>query len=206
MSIAPGVIVENIGDDVVVMVPGSTEVIKLSGEVAHTIRSIQAGETSVLPSETVSELVDRGIVVSQAGMSRRGLIKAGAIGAGAGIAVMAMPGAAAASSGSCFTPASFNVGVGLNSDGGDWEYITINFDRPNIPTGLVATIPNNHPGTFTYTGGEPIPVLWETASERFAAFLTPNIPLAQENALRVGSVSFTLNGCSYTGTGNLLEA
>jgi hypothetical protein len=95
---APGVVVEHVGDDVVVLVPGSTEVMKLSGGVAHTIRSIQAGATSVLPSETVSELVDRGIIVSRAGMSRRGLIKAGAIGASAGIAVMAMPGVAAASS------------------------------------------------------------------------------------------------------------
>jgi hypothetical protein len=98
LSIAPGVIIEHVGSDVVVMVPESTEVNKLSGDAAQTIRAIQAGDVSVLPSETVSELVDRGIVVSQGGMSRRGLIKASAIGAGAGIAVMVMPSVAAASS------------------------------------------------------------------------------------------------------------
>jgi len=98
LSIAPGVIIEHVGSDVVVMVPESTEVIKLSGDAAHIIRNIHAGDVHVLPSEAVSELVHRGIVVSQAGLSRRGLIKAGAIGASAGIAVMAMPGAAVAAS------------------------------------------------------------------------------------------------------------
>jgi hypothetical protein len=98
LSIAPGVVIEHVGSDVVLLVPGSTEVIKLSGDAAHIIRAIQAGDVSVLPSESVSELVNLGIFVSQAGMSRRGLIKAGAIGAGAGIAAMAMPSVAAASS------------------------------------------------------------------------------------------------------------
>jgi len=97
MSIAPGVIVENIGDDVVVMVPGSTEVIRLSGDGAQLVRALRDGHP-VVPTQTVTELVNRGILVSPTGMSRRGLIKAGAIGAGAGITVMAMPNAAVASS------------------------------------------------------------------------------------------------------------
>jgi len=99
LSIAPGVIIEHVGADLMVMVPGSTEVIKLSGDAAHTIHAIQAEATPVLPSGTVSELIDRGIVVSQAGMSRRGLITAGALGAGAGVVMLSMPAAAAAGSG-----------------------------------------------------------------------------------------------------------
>jgi hypothetical protein len=99
LSIAPGVIIEHVGADVVVMLPGFTEVIKLSGDAAHTLRNIQAGDVHVLPSEAVSELVHRGIVVSQAGMSRRGLITAVALGAGAGIVMLSMPAAAAAGSG-----------------------------------------------------------------------------------------------------------
>ena len=42
----------------VVMIAESPEVIKLSGDAAQTISAIQAGDISVLPSETVSELVD----------------------------------------------------------------------------------------------------------------------------------------------------
>jgi hypothetical protein len=98
LSIAPGVITEHIGDDVVVMLPGSTDVLRLSGDAAGAVRVVQAGGVPSLPSETVSDLVKRGVLVSQAEVSRRDLIKAGAIGAGAGIAVLAMPGVAAASS------------------------------------------------------------------------------------------------------------
>ena len=97
MSIAPGVIVEKVGDDVVVMVPESTEVIRLSGDTAQLVRAIHDG-LPVVPSEAVYELIDRGILVSHTGMSRRGLITAGAIGAGAGVAALAMPSVAAASS------------------------------------------------------------------------------------------------------------
>jgi len=99
MSIAPGVIVETIGDDVVVMVPESTEVIRLSGDAAQLVRAIHDGP-AVAPTQTVTELINRGILVSPTGMSRRGLITAGAIGAGAGITALAMPGVAAASSSS----------------------------------------------------------------------------------------------------------
>jgi hypothetical protein len=98
MSIAPGVIVEMVGNDVVVMVPESAEVIRLSGDAAHTIRAIHAGDVSVLPSHIVDELLEGGILISQAGMSRRGVLTAGALGAGAGIAALTMPSVAAASS------------------------------------------------------------------------------------------------------------
>jgi hypothetical protein len=98
MSIAPGVIVENVGDDVVVMLPESTEVIRLSGDAAQLVRAIHAGDVSVLPSHTVTELLERGILISQAGMSRRGVLTAGAIGASAGLAALSMPTVAAAAS------------------------------------------------------------------------------------------------------------
>jgi hypothetical protein len=209
LTISPGVITEHIGDDFVVMLPGSPDVLRLSGDAASAVRAIQAGGVPVLSEASVSDLVERGVLVSQAGVSRRGLIKAGAIGAGAGIAVLAMPGVAAASSLSCFTPASFSVGVGLNNSEDDpdnfWEYLTINFDREDIPVGLAETIPDGHPGTFTYSGGDPISVLWQAGNDRFATFLSPNIPLSLEDGLRLGSVSFTLSGCTYTGTGNILD-
>jgi hypothetical protein len=99
LSIAPGVITEHVGDDVMAILPGSTDVLTLSGDAAIAVRAVQAGDAPVLPTATVSELVERGVLVTRSGMTRRGLIKAGAIGAGAGIAVLAMPGVAAASSG-----------------------------------------------------------------------------------------------------------
>jgi len=158
MSIAPGVIVEMVGDDVVVMVPGSTEVIRLSGDSAHTIRAIHAGDVSVLPSHTVTELMERGILISRAGMSRRGVLKAGAIGAGAGIAVLTMPSVAAASSpgtttgvqafwtdketdGSSVTRIDYVVsGLPANVTGGGWNLTWTNVTSGGPPSiGITVT-------------------------------------------------------------------
>jgi hypothetical protein len=97
-TVTPGVLVEHVGDDLMVIVPGNSDVISLSGRPAAVLVDVQAGR-EVDPSEpALKALSDLGIVTSP-GMSRRGLIKAGAIGAGAGIAVLAMPNVAAASSG-----------------------------------------------------------------------------------------------------------
>jgi len=97
-TITPGVVIEYIGHEAVVMLPGSSSVMRVSEEQAHALRAIEAGHTSGLSTQAVQSLIDAGIVVTHTGMSRRNLVKAGAIGAGAGIAVMAMPTVAAASS------------------------------------------------------------------------------------------------------------
>jgi hypothetical protein len=91
-------VIEHVADDVVVMLPGSTEVLQLSGEAADTVRTVQRGDMAVLPTGIVTELVERGVLISRSRMSRRGFVKAGTIGLGTGIAVMSMPGVAAASS------------------------------------------------------------------------------------------------------------
>jgi hypothetical protein len=96
VSLAPGVVVEEVGNGVLVMVPGSQDVLSLTGPSADVVRSVQSG-VSVAEDSAVAELAGLG-VVEVSGVSRRGLIKAGAIGAGAGIAVLAMPGVAAAAS------------------------------------------------------------------------------------------------------------
>jgi hypothetical protein len=96
-QLVSGVVVEQVGDDVLVVVPGTTEALRLSGEAAKTVLTIQAGESVSSSDPVVGELVARG-VVEVPGLSRRGLIRAGAVGAGAGIAVLAMPSVAAASS------------------------------------------------------------------------------------------------------------
>jgi hypothetical protein len=97
VSLAKGVVVEEVGSDVVVMVPESIEALRLSGDAADVVRAIQLGST-VSPGALVSDLFRLGVVDS-AGVSRRGLLRAGAIGAGAGIVVLSMPGVATASSG-----------------------------------------------------------------------------------------------------------
>jgi len=96
-TVTRGVIVERVGEELMVVIPGNSDVVSLSGRPAEVLADVQAGK-DVDPTEpALQTLSDLGIVTSP-GMSRRGLIKAGAIGTGAGIAVMAMPSVAAASS------------------------------------------------------------------------------------------------------------
>jgi hypothetical protein len=94
--LADGVVVEEVGDDLMVMVHGSTEILSLSGAAADAVRKTQAGESVTI--DAVSEDLIRAGVLETSAVSRRGFITAGAIGAGAGIAVLSMPGVAAASS------------------------------------------------------------------------------------------------------------
>lgn len=96
-SVAPDAVVEVVGADVLVHLPGSSEVIRLSGATAEAFLAIQAGEQVDSLDKAVHDLVAIGVVQSR-GLSRRDLVKAGAIGAGAGIALLAMPSIAAASS------------------------------------------------------------------------------------------------------------
>ena len=96
LSTAQGVVVEEMGADFIVMLPDSREVLRLTGESAEVFRAIRSGLQVVL-GKVVDDLRAVGVVES-ASLTRRGLVKAGAIGVGAGIAVLAMPGVAAADS------------------------------------------------------------------------------------------------------------
>ena len=96
--LAPGVIVDDLGTDSVVLVPGVPDVLTLSGDAAAVMRRIRHGESLGGAGAVVSDLVVRGVIQPVSGMSRRGVVRAGVIGAGVGIAALAMPGVAAASS------------------------------------------------------------------------------------------------------------
>jgi hypothetical protein len=96
-SLTPGVIVERVGDDLMVIVPGNNDVVSLSGRPAEVLLDVKAGRRVDSADSALGDLVNLGVITAP-GLSRRGLIKAGAIGAGAGVAVLAMPGVAAASS------------------------------------------------------------------------------------------------------------
>jgi len=95
--IAQGVLIEKVGEELVVVIRGSNEAIRVTGETAVTLTHIQSGAQVDTRSTAIRELLELGII-EVPGFSRRGLIAAGAVGAGAGIAVLAMPGVAAASS------------------------------------------------------------------------------------------------------------
>ena len=132
MTLTPGTVIEPVADDVMVMMPGNTDILRISGPAADTLRTIVAGQPVDPSAPTVIELADQGII-STSGMSRRGLIRAGAIGAGVGIAVLAMPTAAMASSSSAFT------GTYVQGSATRWDFTIVKTDFPDV-------------GLFDYSG------------------------------------------------------
>lgn len=130
MTLTPGAVIEPVGDDAMVMMPGNTDVLRITGPAAETLRNIVAGQPVDASTPAVLELANHGIISTSA-MSRRGLIRAGAIGAGAGIAVLAMPSVAAA--------ASDGGGGGESTILGTWRVVT--GAGPTYPEGTtLATI------------------------------------------------------------------
>lgn len=109
VTLSEGVLVEKLGSECVVFVPGRKDVLTLSGDMARVVVSISAGKPVSMSDPGVSELVDLGVVSAPSALSRRGVLSVGAVGVGAGVAALAMPSVAAASSPSVLT------------DGGDSE-------------------------------------------------------------------------------------
>jgi hypothetical protein len=98
LAVNEAAVLEFVGEDVLVMTPGSTEILKLSGQAAHVVRSVHQGTPVAESRPEVPELIRLGVLTSGNHLSRRGFVRAGVMAAVAGIAVMAMPGVAAASS------------------------------------------------------------------------------------------------------------
>ena len=97
LRLATGVVVENMGTTVLVMIPGQHDVLTLTGPAADVVNAVVAGQPVSKGLEPEVELLlSAGVLTSP--MSRRNLLRAGAIGAGAGIAVLSMPSVAAAAS------------------------------------------------------------------------------------------------------------
>lgn len=112
VQLARGVLVEHLGNGVLVVVPGQDQAVRLTGEAAVTLSQISSGQVVDPTRLVVRELAARGII-TLSGFSRRGLIRAGVIGASAGIAAIAMPNAAMAASSECV-----NGGAGSYRDYG----------------------------------------------------------------------------------------
>ena len=97
---------ETLGDDVVVHIPACEQglpptIITLTGPVADVFRRAHSGDQSVTTdSEHVRDLIGLGILHADvhAHVPRRDFLAAGTVGLGAGIALLALPQAALASS------------------------------------------------------------------------------------------------------------
>ena len=99
VKLAAHVIVEWVGADLLLCSPKSGRVSRITGAHPEVTESLASGGSVPVTSHPdLLSLVQEGTLVQYQGLSRRSLVKAGAIGAGAGIAVLAMPTVAAASS------------------------------------------------------------------------------------------------------------
>lgn len=104
-TLSRGAVVETMGDTVLVMIPGQSDVVSLTGLSADVVTAVSSGHpVSEEHKAAIEELVRLGIIKST--VSRRNLFRAGVVGAGAGIAVLSLPSVAAASSGPGCAPIS----------------------------------------------------------------------------------------------------
>jgi hypothetical protein len=98
VSLIDGIVVESLGEELIVLVPGLTDIVRLEGDPANLLRRIMNGESpGSADSESISALEQLGVLRSSA-IPRRSVLRAGAVATGAGIALLSFPAAAAASS------------------------------------------------------------------------------------------------------------
>lgn len=101
--LSPNLVCEEVGAELLVLVPSEHSAFSLSGETAWLVRNIEAqGALDVFPSPELTELVQRGIVKplgSEPKLSRRGVLIGGAGVVGAGTLALGLPPSAMASSG-----------------------------------------------------------------------------------------------------------
>jgi len=173
--LAPGVLIEQVGDDLLVVTPDGLNTLRLTGQAAAVMSRIQAGQPIDFNTPIVQDLAERGIIALP-GMSRRGLIKAGAIGAGAGIAVLAMPSVAAASSGEGLTGTLYaaiwggetlypNISTRIGATDPDWVGAILGVTDPPYS---VAGVANDQP---ILDGGAPLQGTVSTGGVDYTAYL-----------------------------------
>ena len=133
LRLATGVVVENMGDTVLVMIPGVSDVLRLNGRSAEIVTAVSSGHpVSDEDGEFLDELARLGVVTTP--ISRRSLLRVGAIGAGAGVAILALPGVAAASSVEGAGPELEVFFVGGASSGGRRTSILVGVRRRGTST------------------------------------------------------------------------
>ena len=153
-----GASVERIGPEVLVSVPGRCEAFRLSGEAARLAIAVLDG-TPIPDSDplVVDELHRRGIV-EIAGPTRRSLLRASGIAAGAGIAVLSLPSVAAAASGGGADRAGEGE-ITLNLVGSQADPFTgfvILFKVNMVKAGQVFSVPVGTVGSLEVVWTDPV--------------------------------------------------
>lgn len=108
-----GLHVEAVDDGFLVLVPGAEQILHLTGELAEAFDAARTGVDLDLhrSGAALAALVDLGVVQTE-GWTRRRAIQAGAVATTAAVAVIALPGVAAAVSLGTTTPTSTPEGAG----------------------------------------------------------------------------------------------
>jgi hypothetical protein len=99
--LADKLLIEKVGEEILVLHADSLESLRLTGEAAKIVEELQENGRSTLPeSDAATELLSAGILETEqpSGLSRRSVLKSGAIAVGAGVASLALPSAAYAAS------------------------------------------------------------------------------------------------------------
>ena len=187
VRLVPGVLVERVGDDVVVLVPGRDESLRFSGDHANAVEAILRGDSRGVDAETVDQLVRFGVIEDRPRPSRRGVLTAGAVGIFSGVAVLSLPSVAAASS----DPAP------------DFEFFitdqagtrVVRLGSGNLPVsapeGTLATLTLADGSTSTWTALEDL--------GGFQEFFRPNAPEIAIGNLEDSTLSYTVGGVTYVG-------
>ena len=168
VSLAAGVVVDDVGEECVVFLPHTQQVLRVSGELAASLRGIRDGHRGQQASSELSHLIDLGVVTTSAGMTRRSVVRGVAVVAGAGVVALSMPGVAAAASepGFLLSPTIRISGLGISIGGPDISSQVLQFfslvfdggpsDEPGgVPIELTG-IPDGTPAILTLEGGRVI--------------------------------------------------
>lgn len=209
IALASGVVVEPVGDEALVIVPGQTDVIRLTGPTAQAVIDICGGAPVSVSDSLLSHLVDLGIVTVP-GLSRRGLIKAGALGAGAGIAVLAMPTVASASSPAEVETQLISFTISSNTSGlGAWPLNTPVTLSHGGPPWAKNPSPFPTPGTLgvwavkgfelsmRYDGGGNLE--WSTVDPPAGPVRAALENIEQELPAERGTLTWTFEGVTFSG-------
>lgn len=192
VSLVAGVVIGRVDDDLMVIVPGDSDVVSLSGRPAQVLADVEAGRKVDSTDSALRDLVDLGIV-SAPGLSRRGLF-VGAIGAGAGIAVLALPSPAMAASASVQEIRIDNLFAGITTV---TNVISIQILSPEFPDGLSAGVA----GVYTTLQGRDFAM----AHNGINSFMVTGTPTTDDDHdelsdLVGGTLRFEFGGVSYIGT------
>jgi hypothetical protein len=177
-SLAPEIVVERIGDDVIVMDSSSAQVSHLTGQAAEVVWSVANNiPLSKMSDAVVRQLMNAGIVNSSSEVYRRTVLGMGAMGLGATVTALTLPAVAAASSVVTLS------GIWAN-DTGTGRFFAVIDSTPDTDPGPLS-VPG---GTATYQGVKT----YQSVIYLYWRQLASTPP---DNASTVGT--FTWNGLSY---------